>query len=60
MSNGKDPNRFSLRLKKEILDDIDAKRAERPGNISRNTWIAEAVREKLERDGKAQLRNSIK
>lgn len=59
MDNEKDSNRFSLRLKKELLADIDARRAERSGCISRNTWIAEAIQEKLERDGNVQLRNAI-
>jgi len=56
MNNKEDENRFSLRLAKEMLNDIDASRATRSGKISRNTWIAEAIKEKLERDTAAQLR----
>jgi hypothetical protein len=29
---------------------IDNARSMRPGNVSRNTWIAEAIEEKLARD----------
>ncbi|GAK34335.1 hypothetical protein JCM17846_33240 [Iodidimonas nitroreducens] len=42
--------RQSIRLAKELWDGIDQARSERPGSISRNTWITEAVLEKLERD----------
>ncbi|MBB5745707.1 hypothetical protein GGR13_001291 [Brevundimonas variabilis] len=30
---------------------IDAARLARPGHVSRNTWLTEAVQEKLARDG---------
>jgi hypothetical protein len=43
-------DRINLRLPAETFDAIDAARAGRPGNISRNTWITEAVEEKLARD----------
>jgi predicted HicB family RNase H-like nuclease len=43
-------DRLNLRLAGETFDAIDAARQARPGNISRNTWIAEAVEEKLARD----------
>lgn len=56
MKNEQDTGRINLRLPKGLFDEIDYLRNERPGNISRNTWIAEAVREKLERDRKPQLR----
>ncbi len=42
--------RQSIRLDKQLWDGIDRVRSERPGNISRNTWITEAVLEKLQRD----------
>lgn len=42
--------RQSIRLEKHLWDGIDRVRSERPGNISRNTWITEAVLEKLQRD----------
>lgn len=40
-------DRINLRLAAETFADIDAACAARPGNVSRNTWIAEAVQEKL-------------
>ena len=42
--------RQNIRLDKNLWDRIDQARDERPGSISRNTWITEAVLEKLERD----------
>ena len=43
-------DRINLRLSAETFALIDAARAGRPGNVSRNTWIAEAVQEKLARE----------
>ena len=43
-------DRINLRLAAETFADIDAVCAGRPGNVSRNTWIAEAVEEKLARE----------
>ncbi len=43
-------DRINLRLPGETFDAIDAARAIRPGTISRNTWITEAIEEKLARD----------
>jgi hypothetical protein len=43
-------DRINLRLPPETFEAIDAARAVRPGAISRNTWITEAVEEKLGRD----------
>jgi hypothetical protein len=43
-------DRINLRLPADTFEAIDAVRAGRPGNISRNTWITEAVEEKLARD----------
>ncbi|MEH3036163.1 MAG: hypothetical protein PGN23_06685 [Sphingomonas adhaesiva] len=40
----------SLRIDDEMMTAIDASRAERTGNVSRNTWIAEAIAEKLQRE----------
>lgn len=40
----------TLRLDQGIGARIDRARIRRPGNISRNTWITEAILEKLERD----------
>jgi hypothetical protein len=43
-------DRINLRLPGETFEAIDAARSVRPGNISRNTWITEAVEEKLARE----------
>lgn len=44
-----DGGRFSLRLPNEMLESIDKECAKRIGCVSRNTWIAEAIAEKLSR-----------
>ncbi len=44
-----DLDRINLRLSKETFDAIDHARTARPGRVSRNTWIAEAIDEKLTR-----------
>ena len=36
-----------MRLPIEMVEAIDAECLRRAGNVSRNTWIAEAVQEKL-------------
>jgi len=41
--------RFNLRLAPEVLKAIDAECSRRAGSVSRNTWIAEAVTERLAR-----------
>jgi len=38
-----------MRLPAEVVEAIDAECSRRAGNISRNTWITEAVQEKLAR-----------
>jgi hypothetical protein len=43
-------DRINLRLSAETFEAVDAARGVRPGSISRNTWITEAVEEKLARD----------
>ena len=43
-------DRINLRLPAATFDAIDQSRTARPGNVSRNTWITEAVEEKLARD----------
>lgn len=45
-----DRARQSLRLDPDVWTAIDRARLQRAGNISRNTWIAEAILEKLERE----------
>ena len=42
--------RFTLRAPRYIFSRIDASRRARPGHLSRNTWILEAVTEKLQRE----------
>jgi hypothetical protein len=42
--------RQSVRFQSEMWEAIDLLRARRPGVVSRNTWIAEAILEKLARD----------
>lgn len=42
----------SLRLPLETMAAIDAARRKRAGMVSLNTWLAEAVAEKLEREAK--------
>jgi hypothetical protein len=44
-------DRINLRLPAEVFEAIDATRARRPGTVSRNTWITEAIQEKLLREG---------
>lgn len=41
---------IDLRLSAELVQAIDASRERRPGCVSRNTWIAEAIEEKLARE----------
>ena len=43
-------DRINLRLSAETFGEIDEGCAARPGNVSRNTWITEAVQEKLARE----------
>jgi hypothetical protein len=43
-------DRINLRLAGQTFSAIDAACATRPGNVSRNTWIAEAIEEKLARE----------
>jgi hypothetical protein len=42
--------RQSLRLEPKLWAGIDASRGRRGGLVSRNTWITEAILEKLERE----------
>lgn len=50
-------DRINLRLAAETFAEIDAACAARPGNVSRNTWIAEAVQEKLARGPQAAVQS---
>lgn len=42
--------RINLRLAPGIFKAIDEARSARPGHVSRNTWLTEAVQEKLVRE----------
>ena len=48
-----DRGRQSLRLDPEVWTAIDRARLRRAGSISRNTWITEAIAEKLSREQEA-------
>ena len=41
--------RTTLRISRDVVEAIDAECARRAGSISRNTWIIEAVMDKLTR-----------
>lgn len=43
-------DRINLRLPNATFEAIDLARATRPGQVSRNTWITEAIEEKLARE----------
>jgi hypothetical protein len=45
-----DRTRQSLRLAPQLWAQIDLDRALRAGNVSRNTWITEAILEKIARE----------
>ena len=51
-------DRINLRLSAEAFAAIDVARANRLGNISRNTWITEAIAEKLARETGANDRHA--
>lgn len=40
--------RFTLRIPKALIDEIDTKRKTKIGKISRNQWILQAIVDKLE------------
>jgi predicted HicB family RNase H-like nuclease len=42
--------RSNLRLSPELWSAIDSARDKRPGNVSRNTWLIEAITEKLAKE----------
>lgn len=52
--NVADLDRTNLRLSSETFQAIDQSRLSRPGRVSRNTWIAEAIEEKLAREAPLQ------
>jgi hypothetical protein len=55
-SNVADLDRINLRLSGETFEAIDEARNSRPGRVSRNTWIAEAIEEKLARESSVESR----
>lgn len=54
----RDLDRINLRLPAETFAAIDMARIGRPGHISRNTWLTEAVEEKLARQAILNEMNS--
>lgn len=48
--NVRDLDRINLRLSAPTFAAIHQARAARPGHVSRNTWLTEAVEEKLARE----------
>jgi hypothetical protein len=52
-------DRINLRLSAEMFRAIDAARSRRAGNVSRNTWIAEAIEEKLAREIEQSHNNDV-
>ena len=52
------PSSILVRINPETVSEVDFVRAQRIGNITRNTWMLEAVNEKLERERK-QAENDI-
>jgi metal-responsive CopG/Arc/MetJ family transcriptional regulator len=51
--------RQSIRLEAGVWVEIDAARAQRSGKIPRNTWIAEAIAEKLARERPQESRQRV-
>jgi len=47
----------NLRLDPDIWDQIDDERGKRAGSVSRNTWITEAILEKLAREEQRERQN---
>ena len=43
--------KFTLRLAKAVMDQIDTEIRTRPGKVSRNQWIVEAIAERLHQQG---------
>lgn len=44
--------RMNLRMPEHLFAELDSLRKARPGHVSRNQWIIEAVSEKLAREAK--------
>ena len=41
---------FNLRVPNDLVEKVDALRKARTGKISRNTWILEAIEDKIEKE----------
>jgi hypothetical protein len=41
---------FNLRVPESLVKEVDALRKRRTGKISRNTWILEAIEDKIQRE----------
>ena len=41
---------FNLRVPEEMVEKVDTLRKARTGQVSRNTWILEAIEDKIERE----------
>ena len=41
---------FNLRVPESLVEQVDTLRKRRTGKISRNTWILEAIEDKVERE----------
>ena len=54
-----DVHRLNIRLAPKILKAVDAACEQRAGTVSRNTWIAEAVAEKLARESAKSGANDV-
>lgn len=52
--NVRELDRINLRLSADTFAAIDRARALRAGHVSRNTWLTEAVQEKLARETVSQ------
>jgi hypothetical protein len=52
-----DRTRQSLRLPQQVWAAIDLERLRRAGSVSRNTWITEAILEKIARDKTEQAKS---
>jgi metal-responsive CopG/Arc/MetJ family transcriptional regulator len=46
-----DIERFTMRLPTDVVQAIDRARSQRPGVVSRRSWIEEAIVEKLAAEG---------
>lgn len=56
------PNKIrqNIRLEEALWQSIDQARTQRAGNVSRNTWITEAILEKLGREQAQSPKQSVR